>query len=749
MTPFAAVLPLLATVNCTPSPTHTYDVIVVGAGTSGISAAIQAARRPGTSVALLEEGSVIGGQIVAAGVTSIDGGIVPPVSISGLYADYRTRVHEFYDALGLTANTCYDTSVDNTCSEPRVSRDIFEQMLAVPVPPGSNLCRFEGQAVTAVTKVGDRVTGLVTTSAGTPTTWTSHVVIDATEYGDVIPLTGAVYRIGKRLNTEPPDPFNCIDDITWIAVIRQYGDPGDKVPPELVMPESARDDARANEFHTLVGQDLWPGVCPSDSVSDWPSHQAQRGMPDSSPHPPDPSPTRTRTGVNYPNDYPGYYRWCPPPPNTNPYIWRGLLSTSFLEDPSFRQAQMCAAKLRTLQFLHYMQRNGQLGPPTWGPWAIADDEGYDSPNTCPSLPADLLPFERLLPPMPYVRESRRILSVDTLTGAEISRPGGGAPSLNRMPRALALGDYPPDQHNCRVTNGFAEPDEDLVNLRFDGGAFQIPFETFIPQVVDGFLPAEKNLGYTRAAASASRLQPSTMLVGQAAGAIAALAAKGYTPARQPRDVRVLDVQRELLSSGAATSLDTFSDVPKGHERWADAQLVSTYDIMTDFTPESAPGVYTFRVGDSVGRAAAAVALVRAFRIPTTGSMVQTFQDVPPSHPQFAQIEAMVAQGFDMSGCYLGPDYFCPDFALTRPQLARWLAHARWGTALPPPGPQLFSDVPPTHPYYQEIQAVANEGLMFACVSWGMPQFCVGTTATRGEVAQSLAQVLYKYPALWP
>ena len=62
------------------------------------------------------------------------------------------------------------------------------------------------------------------------------------------------------------------------------------------------------------------------------------------------------------------------------------------------------------------------------------------------------------------------------------------------------------------------------------GPFQIPFECFIPQDIDGFLPAEKNLSQSRLANGATRLQPSTMLTGQAAGAIAGAAVRWeYSP----------------------------------------------------------------------------------------------------------------------------------------------------------------------------------------------------------------------------
>lgn len=57
------------------------------------------------------------------------------------------------------------------------------------------------------------------------------------------------------------------------------------------------------------------------------------------------------------------------------------------------------------------------------------------------------------------------------------------------------------------------------------GPFAIPFESLIPETIDGFLPAEKNFSQSRMVNAATRLQPHTLNIGQAVGAIAALAAK--------------------------------------------------------------------------------------------------------------------------------------------------------------------------------------------------------------------------------
>ena len=47
------------------------------------------------------------------------------------------------------------------------------------------------------------------------------VLIDATEYVDVIPLTGARYRVGN-VTSDKLDPAALVQDHTWTAVVREY-----------------------------------------------------------------------------------------------------------------------------------------------------------------------------------------------------------------------------------------------------------------------------------------------------------------------------------------------------------------------------------------------------------------------------------------------------------------------------------------------------------------------------------------------
>ena len=107
------------------------------------------------------------------------------------------------------------------------------------------------------------------------------------------------------------------------------------------------------------------------------------------------------------------------------------------------------------------------------------------------------------------------------------------------------------------------------------GDFQVPMDILIPRNVDGLIAAEKNLSMSRISAGALRLQPICMMTGQAAGALAAVAVRENI---QPRYVKALRVQRELLNSGVVLSLCDYADVPEGHKFFGSIQLANIYGI---------------------------------------------------------------------------------------------------------------------------------------------------------------------------
>jgi hypothetical protein len=207
-------------------------------------------------------------------------------------------------------------------------------------------------------------------------------------------------------------------------------------------------------------------------------------------------------------------------------------------------------------------------------WSLAEDEGYNTPYNrhymkSLGLTPEMEALAVYLPQQPYVRESRRIIGRKTLVAADLER----YEKAKLMPTSIAMGDYFMDLHGTREA---LETDLDSKDHTISDGPFQVPFEAFIPEKIDGFLPAEKNLSQSRIVSGATRLQPITMLTGQAVGTIASLAVKQGV---QPRQLDAKQVQAAQLELGSTLVQRWYSDVRWNTPLWRATQLLSLYQVM--------------------------------------------------------------------------------------------------------------------------------------------------------------------------
>jgi hypothetical protein len=512
-----------------PYPQENVDVVVVGAGPGGIAAAIQAARL-GAHVALLEQTDWLGGQITAAAVGSMDEGSTKPRGY-GIYGEFAGQVSAFYAARNTSASTCY-YGTDSLCVDPQTAQTILRGMLQ---REASHLQLYTAMAVSDVTKRGTTVTGVIANGKQ----FNAKVVIDADEYGDLLAKAGAAYRLGNETSENLKNTSSaCVQDITYAAIMKQYaeGPPTslrfDKAPPGYT-------PAIAKHFAGTLKHDGYDHVASHGrSPMDFPSYIAYRGLPDpaaastSSALQYDGHPI-TRTALNLGNDYP----------------LAGNLSIRFIDDPAYRAQAICQAKLLTLQLAYYIQHD--LGEHDW---SLADDEGYDTPYNrqqhCAIL-AGFEAFENQMPPEPYVREARRLVGAETLTGNELAAAWQTPKNTPHYSDSIAVGYYPMDLHQCRQASSL-EPQFDAtsdISAKYAGGAFEVPMGALIPEHTDGLLAAEKNISASRQAAGAIREQPIAMDIGQAVGALAALAVRQHI---QPRQVGARAVQTVLHSEHIPT-----------------------------------------------------------------------------------------------------------------------------------------------------------------------------------------------------
>ena len=216
--------------------------------------------------------------------------------------------------------------------------------------------------------------------------------------------------------------------------------------------------------------------------------------------------------------------------------------------PEQRVEALKAAKEFTMCFLYFMQK--ELGLNTL---YLADDE---------------FPTEDLLPFIPYHRESRRIHGLVQFSLNHITNPYEQNLKLYRT--NIAVGDYPVDHHHARYHGWSTLPDLYFFPIP----SYGLPLGTLIPKEVKGLIVAEKSISVTNLVNGTTRLQPVVLQIGQAAGALAALAVNQQ---KAIEEVAVRDVQDAILAAGGY--LMPYLDYPKEHEWFKSLQRIGSTGIM--------------------------------------------------------------------------------------------------------------------------------------------------------------------------
>lgn len=453
------------------------DVLVVGGGTSGVAAGIQAARS-GVNAMIVEEGPWLGGMLTSAGVSAVDGNYNLRSGIFGEFCDSLAAHYGGWDSLktGWVSNILFEPSVGNRIFNSMTSA---ENRLDVRYGLG-----FEkAEKLSRGWKVYFR-----NPSDGKCMIVKTKILIDATELGDVAAACGAGYRVGmdSRYDTgeeiAPEKANDIVQDMTYVAILKDFGPDADMT---IDCPEGYDADHFINSCKgprstgATYGRVLWT---PQEMI-DYGRLPGGKYM------------------INWPIDGNDYYA--------------NVIEMS----PQERQAVFEKAKNYTKCFIYYIQT--ELGYKNLG---IADDE---------------FPTSDGFPLIPYHREARRIDGEVLFTMNHAAKPFEQTQPLYRT--GIAVGDYSIDHHH------FAHPDYDNIpKLNFGSiASFNVPLGALVPKGVDDLIVAEKSISVTNIMNGATRLQPVVMQIGQAAGALAALAVSRGT---KVRDVPVRDVQDKLLAS---------------------------------------------------------------------------------------------------------------------------------------------------------------------------------------------------------
>ncbi|MEM7310785.1 MAG: FAD-dependent oxidoreductase [Planctomycetota bacterium] len=211
-------------------PPREHDVVVYGATSAGVTAAVRAARA-GLDVVLIEPGAHVGG-LSAAGLGATD--IGNKRAIGGLSRGFYRRVRAWYadDAHWVRgergpAAGWRDGEDAMWRFEPHVAERIFEDLLAeagVSVVCGERLDRGDGVALD-----GQRLTQVRMESGAA---FAGRMFIDATYEGDLMAAAGVPYTVGRESNATYGESLNGVQTANavfhqFVAQVDPYVVPGD------------------------------------------------------------------------------------------------------------------------------------------------------------------------------------------------------------------------------------------------------------------------------------------------------------------------------------------------------------------------------------------------------------------------------------------------------------------------------------------------------------------------------------------
>ena len=518
------------------------DLVIVGGGLGGCAAAL-AACRAGLRVILTEETDWLGGQVTAQAVPPDEHPWIESFGCTRAYREYRDEVRAFYrlrypltpEARAQLHFNPGNGWVSRICHEPRVSLAVLEQLLA-PFTSRGQLQIFREHAVRAAATDHDRVRAVTVRDEreGSERVLQAPYFIDATELGELLPLTGTEHVVGAESQEDTGEPhalpssqpdnqqaFTCCFAVDYLA------------GEDHTIPKPAEYDFWRSYVPQLVP--AWPGPLLSWTTTHPVTLQPREIAFDPTERVTTANLWSYRRIIDAAQYAPGTYRsgislinW---PQND---YWLGpLVGVSEGE----RARHVARAKQLSLSLLYWMQTE-----------APRPDGGTGWPGL--RLRPDMVGTSDGLAKYPYIRESRRIRAeltvveqhVSTETRRQATGQTAETVTAEPYPDSVGVGAYRIDLHPSTGGRNYV----DLSSL-----PFRIPLGALLPRRVENLLPGGKNLGTTHITNGCYRLHPVEWNIGEAAGALVAFCLARKEPPRRVRHQPGLlaDFQASLRRQG--------------------------------------------------------------------------------------------------------------------------------------------------------------------------------------------------------
>lgn len=491
------------------------DVIVLGGGLGGCMASLSIAKM-NLRVIMTEETGWLGGQLTSQAVPPDEHAWIEAFGCTATYRDFRNRVRQYYKAnYPLNDKAKHNEYlnpgngwVSRLAHEPKVALKVLEDMLAPYVNSGKIKIFYNYKPDSAKTNK-DIVTSVTVSHVNREDKLmlTGTYFIDATECGDVLPLAHVEYVTGaesKQETGEPHaseknDPYD-MQSITHVLAV-DYLDNGNFTieKPEQYdfwrqftphfssqpllswhVPDPA-DASKLKEFSLLSDDGNIPSLFTYRRVLD--KRHLKEKIYDGD-----------ISLINWPQ---------------NDYFLGPIIDVSDVE----KEKHLKEAKQLSLSLLYWLQTE-----------ALRPDGNKGYPGL--RLRKDVLGTEDGLAKYPYIRESRRIKSLYTITEMDVNKELRGKKGIRHYEDSVGIGSYHLDlHHTVRSKRAFYIPNY----------PYEIPLGALLPVRVQNLLPASKNIGTTQVANGCYRVHPTEWNIGESVGFLVSYAILNNTKVHEIRE----------------------------------------------------------------------------------------------------------------------------------------------------------------------------------------------------------------------
>ena len=484
------------------------DILIVGGGVGGCAAAM-AASSMGVNVVLTETSHWLGGQLTSQAVPPDEHPWIEKYGRTARYQHYRQSIRAYYRThYPLKASAVSDpyfdpgrATVSAICHEPRVALAVIDQMLAFSRTSGRLRVLLSHEPV-ATDIQGDcvRSVTLLDQEKGHHVIVEAAYILDATEWGELLPLAGVEYVSGAESQHDtgelhavngPAQPDN-VQAMTWCFPLAFDPSPEanhviekpaqyeywKQYSPHIAPPwTGSLLSWDAPHPITLAPRrfELFGDLAKGDFSSLWHYRRiicTDHYDVDQRPH--------EVTLVNWPqNDY--------------------FIANVIDQPPDIVERCFEEARQLSLSLVYWLQT---AAPHPDG------KEGYPGLYMCPELTgrADGLALK------PYVREARRIQAKRRVTENDLGFDAREGQPAQTFTDSVGTGYYRIDLHPTTGGNNYI----DIATM-----PFQIPLGALLPKRVKNVIAAGKCMGMTHIANGCLRLHPVEWNIGESAGLLAA------------------------------------------------------------------------------------------------------------------------------------------------------------------------------------------------------------------------------------